>query len=527
MQTEPAENSQSSEPSSQVPATETFPLPAAAHAASATAPPGVTPSGVPADAQAADAEAPGEEAFAVPRLKIGSQRPGKTPAKPLPILTASVSEPAPPATAAAATETTERPREQKKFPPPNKRNALSPELQVELEEALGGMSVDDIVAGKTGAVAAGQDLPLESRVQGRVMKVYRDDVFVDLGGRNQGVLSAQQFTEPPEAGMQVEVIVSGFNAEEGLYALTRPGAAVAVQDWSQLVEGVIVEAVITGHNKGGLECEVHRIRGFIPASQISLYRVDDLSQFVGQKMLCVVNEARPEKRNLVLSHREVLERDKAAAKVKLMAELAPGQIREGTVRSLRDFGAFVDLGGVDGLLHVSQLSWARVKHPSDVLSEGQTVTVKIQKIDPQTGKISLAMRELTESPWTDVAAKYPVRGKVTGTVSKVMEFGAFVQLEPGIEGMVHISELAHQRVWRVSDVVSEGQEVEAMVLSVDAEKQRIGLSIKAVMLRPEPAKKAAAEQEEEAPPPPVRKSNKPLKGGIGRSSGGEGTGLNW
>ena len=187
-----------------------------------------------------------------------------------------------------------------------------------------------------------------------------------------------------------------------------PAPRSRVQDWSDLREGSVVEATITGENKGGLECQVNNIRGFIPAGQVSLYRVENLAQFVGERMLCVVTEANPDRRNLVLSRRALLEREQQEAKEKLLAELAPGQVREGIVRSIRDFGAFVDLGGVDGLLHVSQLSWARVKHPSEVLEVGQTVKVKIQKIDPETGKISLAMKELTESPWTNIAAKYPV-----------------------------------------------------------------------------------------------------------------------
>jgi ribosomal protein S1 len=173
------------------------------------------------------------------------------------------------------------------------------------------------------------------------------------------------------------------------------------------------------------------------------------------------------------------------------------------------------------------LSWARVKHPSDVLTEGQTVTVKIQKIDPETGKLSLAMKELMESPWTNVAQKYPARNKIEGTVSKVMDFGAFVQLEPGVEGLVHISELSHQRVWRTSDVVTEGQQVEAMVMSVDEEKQRISLSIKAVQAKPVPVKKESEPEEPETPPPAMPQRKAPLKGGLGKSTGGEEFGLKW
>jgi small subunit ribosomal protein S1 len=291
---------------------------------------------------------------------------------------------------------------------------------------------------------------------------------------------------------------------------------------------MVVETKITGHNKGGLECEVNHIRGFIPAGQISLFRVEDLAQFVGETMTCVVTEANPERRNLVLSRRAVLEREKAEAKTKLMAELAEGQVREGVVRSLQDYGAFVDLGGVDGLLHVSQLSWQRVKHPNEVLQVGQPIKVKIRKIDAESGKISLAFRDLSENPWTSALQKYPATTIHDGTVTKIMDFGAFVELEPGVEGLVHISELSHGRVFRVRDVVSEGQQVEVKVLSIDPEQQRISLSMKALQAKPE-TKKAEAEaaEKDEPPPPPLPKSKGPLKGGLGRNAGGEQFGLKW
>jgi small subunit ribosomal protein S1 len=211
-----------------------------------------------------------------------------------------------------------------------------------------------------------------------------------------------------------------------------------------------------------------------------------------------------------------------------MSELAEGQVRAGTVRSLQDYGAFIDLGGVDGLLHVSQLSWQRVKHPNEVLQVGQAIKVKIRKIDTETGKISLAFRDLSENPWTSAPQKYPATSIHDGTVSKIMDFGAFVELEPGVEGLVHISELSHGRVFRVRDIVSEGQQVEVKVLSIDPEQQRISLSMKALQSKPE-AKKAEAEtpEKDEPPPPPLPKPKGPLKGGLGRNSGGEQFGLKW
>jgi small subunit ribosomal protein S1 len=242
----------------------------------------------------------------------------------------------------------------------------------------------------------------------------------------------------------------------------------------------------------------------------------------------VVTEANPDKRNLVLSHRAVMEREKAEAKEKLLAELEPGQLREGTVRSLQDFGAFVDLGGVDGLVHISQISWDRIKHPSEVLEVGQKVKVKIQKMDPQTGKISLVLRDLSENPWANAAHDFPARSRVSGKVTRLTEFGAFVRLGPGVEGLIHISELSHKRVFRVSDVLAEGQEVEVQVLSVDPEAQRISLSLKALEAKPTPAKveeEPAEEPETPAANPKPRKV--PLKGGIGGPATGDKFGLKW
>jgi len=226
-----------------------------------------------------------------------------------------------------------------------------------------------------------------------------------------------------------------------------------------------------------------------------------------------------------------MERERNEQREKLLNELATGQLREGVVRSLKDFGAFVDLGGVDGLVHISQLSWDRVKHPSEVVEVGQKVKVRIEKFDKETGKVSLSYREVGANPWQNVESKYPIGARVKGTVSRLMDFGAFVKLEPGVEGLIHISELGHGRVFRARDVVSEGQEVEVKVLSVDAEKQRISLSLKALLTPPEkPGQQKVADEDmplpDDAPKPP-RKQRQDLKGGIGGPSGGEKFGLNW
>jgi small subunit ribosomal protein S1 len=473
------------------------------------------------------AEAEAAEAGLAPALEPGEPSAGQPPSAIGDRLPAAVSieaaEFCPASVAAAMAETiSAMPPSlapgKKKFPPPNIRDRLPPDLEQEFQEAVGDLSIDTLIAGSE-AVSAQPALEPESRHSARVVAVGRDDVFVELGGREQGILPLKLFGEPPQPGTPLEVVILRFNHEDGLYEVTLPLAAAEVGDWSQVAEGMLVDARVTGHNAGGLECEVNRLRGFIPVSQIGLYRVENLEEFVEQKFTCLVTEADPARRNLVLSRRAVLEREREEARRTMFESLAPGQIREGIVRKLVDFGAFVELGsGVDGLLHVSQLGWGRVKHPSEVVQEGQKIRIRVEKVDKDNGRISLSYRDLLENPWTGADQKYLVNSVVRGKVVKLMDFGAFVELEPGVEGLVHISELSHKRVPRVSDVVKEGDEIEAVVLSVDPKARRISLSMKNVNVPPEPeAKPQAATQEPPAKPKPAKRPAKPLLGGLGRS----------
>ena len=470
----------------------------------------------------------------VQRFLIGSQRRGDaaadakakpvTPAAPLAVQPTTA-----PTTAGAAPPPAASRRQH--YPPPNIRDQLSPELEQEYLAALGDLSLDALIGESAGSEIAIELAP-ESRVTGRVAKIHRDDVFIDLSGHNQGVVPLRQFENtPPKPGDELELIVVRFDADEGLFELSRPTAAVDVGNWSEVSEGQIIEVNITGANKGGLECQVAGIRGFIPMGQVSVYRVENPEELIGQRLACVVMEANRDRGNMVLSHRAVMERERNELRDKLMAELAPGQLREGVVRSLKDFGAFVDLGGVDGLVHISQLSWDRVKHPSEVLEVGQKVKVRIEKFDKDTGKVSLSYREVGANPWQGVETKYPVGLRAKGVVSRLMDFGAFVKLEPGVEGLIHISELGHGRVVRARDVVSEGQEVEVKVLSVDPEQQRIGLSLKALLAPPDkPGQQKVADEDMPLPadaPKAPQKRHQDLKGGTGSPSGGEKFGLNW
>ena len=456
------------------------------------------------------------------RIQVGSQRERDSSAAAKPVST----QPAPAAEAAPA---------KSNYPPPNVRDQLPAELEQELEAALGGQSLDEIIdqVADGSPAATGAELDPETKITGTVLKVHREDVFLDLGGRDQGLLPLKQFekTEPPEVGAQLEVIVARFNTDQGLYEVSLPTAAVSVGNWNEVEVGQLVEVTITGANKGGLECQLAGIRGFIPMGQISIYRVENPEEYVGQRLACVITEANRDRKNLVLSHRAMMERERKEKREQLLAELAPGQIREGVVRSLRDFGAFVDLGGIDGMVHVSQLSWERIKHPRDVLQEGQSIKVRVEKVDQETGKIALAYRDLADNPWKNAAGKYAAGSTIGGKVTKLMPFGAFVKLEPGVEGLIHISEMGHGRVKQAGDVVSEGQDVEVKVISVDADAQRISLSLKALMPVPEKAAPREPDPAEVAAAQAIKNQRdeqaKHLKGGISAPSGGEKFGLNW
>jgi small subunit ribosomal protein S1 len=390
---------------------------------------------------------------------------------------------------------------------------LDAEIEQELRDAMGDLSDKEMY----GEPARGQrGAPEPGPKKGKVLRVHGNDVFLDLpGGRSQGVLPVLQFPEgPPAVGTEVEVTIEGYDNANGLLLLSRRGAAV-VADWSTVAPNMTVEARVTATNKGGLSVEVNGIRGFMPISQIDLYRVENPEQYVNQKLLCLVTEVNPEERNLVVSRRALLEREREEMREKMWKELAEGQVRQGVVRSVKEFGAFVDLGGVDGLLHVSEMSWQRVQDPTTIVQPGQSLRVIVLKIDHERRKVSLGLKQLTASPWDEVQAKYPPGSVVRGTVTRLMDFGAFVELEPAVEGLIHISELAPQRVRRVSDVVKPGQEVQVLVLNVDPNQRRISLSLKQAL-----AKEAeqAPEEEPEEPPAevkPPRPRTTPLRGGLG------------
>jgi ribosomal protein S1 len=385
----------------------------------------------------------------------------------------------------------------------------------DLAEAMGDLAEADLAAAfgtGSGKHVKAALAPKGPRI-GKVMSVRGKDVFVDVGGRLQGVMNVQMFEGgPPAVGTELEIHIEGYDPD-GLLVLTRKGAAVEA-DWSIIAVGMLVEAKITGTNKGGLEVDVNGIRGFMPISQIELFRVEDLNVYTNTKMRCLVTEVDREDKNLLVSRRALLEQEREASREKLWETLAEGQVHEGTVRTVKPFGAFVDIGGADGLLPVGEMSWSRVNDPSEVVQPGQKVRVVVLRIDPDARKITLGLRQLMQSPWDQASLTYPPGAVVKGKVTRLMDFGAFVEVEPGIEGMVHISELAPQRVVRVKDVVKEGQEVTVKVLTIDVPGRRMGLSIKAALKAPEPV--AAEPAEEEAPAKPLPPRTIPLRGGVGQ-----------
>ena len=413
---------------------------------------------------------------------------------------------------------------------PNLRQPLAGDLQAELDRELAAaMELEDFLGGSAGMASRKEPLEDGQRVHGTVLKIDEDSVFVALGGPDEGVVPFIQFTAAePVPGDTIEVIVRGISKADGLYQLTLPGEAINVTDWSDIESGSIVEATVTGSNSGGLECTVAGIAGFIPISQISEHRIEDTSEFVGQKFLCVVTEANPRRGNLVVSRRGVLEREREAKRQEQLDKIEEGDLLEGIVRSVKDFGAFVDLGGLEGLIHISKLSWERIKHPSEVIEVGQKVKVKVDKIDKQTGKMSLSYRDLLENPWDLAIATIAPGALMNGTVTRVANFGAFVRVAAGIEGLVHISEVAGHRVSNVSAFLKEGQDVAVKVLSIDRETQKIALSIKQAIHKPEETPSV----EEEADAAPAELTVKPthtgpLKGGNNQATGGERFGLRW
>jgi len=334
-------------------------------------------------------------------------------------------------------------------------------------------------------------------IRGKVVQVGTDEVMVDVGYKSEGRIPLHELGLKPgqtpedvvSVGDEIEVFVIKVEDQEGNVQLSKRRADSRVA-WERLerakANGEVIEAPVTERVKGGLLVDVG-VRGFVPASHVALNYVENLEKYVGQTLRLKVIELDRQRSNVVLSHKQVLEEEYEKAKREAFSRLTEGSVVKGVVRRITDFGAFVDIGGgVEGLLHVSEMAWSRVGHPSEVVSEGDTINVMVLKVDPENDRISLSLKEALPDPWLTVGKRYQVGDIVTGTVTRVVDFGAFVKLEDGIEGLVHISQLSDRHVTKPSEVVSPGQTVDVKVVSLDEAKRRIGLSIKQTIERPPP-----------------------------------------
>jgi len=355
------------------------------------------------------------------------------------------------------------------------------ELKLELDRELGELSSDDLDLMK--AAQPSEPQPDEKgRIAGRIVEVRGGDVFVDIGGKSEAFLKLDEFAEdsPPQPGQCHTFIMQGLDRESGLMRLSLREARLEA-DFESLQVGDVIEARVTGVNLGGLELLAKNARAFMPRSQVDLERVQDFTPFIGRRLECQITEIDRRGHTLVVSRRRVLERQREEMRQELKYSLAEGQTRRGVVRRLTDFGAFVDLGGIDGLVHVSDMSYGRVQHPAEVVNEGDEVEVQVLKIDLVKDRISLGMKQLTADPWNVVPANYRVGQTVDARVVKLMDFGAFVELEAGVEGLIPISEMSWtQRLRHPNELLSEGDAVRVAVLAVDPAKRKITLSLKAL-----------------------------------------------
>ena len=326
-------------------------------------------------------------------------------------------------------------------------------------------------------------------VTGTVVKIEHDEVLLDIGFKSEGVIPARELSirkdvNPEDVvslGDTIEALVLQKEDKEGRLILSKKRAEYE-RAWNRVeekfnagenVEGEVIEVV-----KGGLILDIG-LRGFLPASLVDLRRVKDLNAYMGTRIEARVIEMDRNRNNVVLSRRVVLEEARKAERSEILSKLQPGMRLKGTVSSIVDFGAFVDLGGIDGLIHISELSWNHVNHPSEVVKVGQEVEVQVLDVDLNRERISLGLKQTTEDPWRTLVKKYPVGAIVEGTVTKLVTFGVFVDLGDGVEGLVHISEMAKQHVDQPSQVCSVGDKVQVKVMEIDLDRRRISLSMKA------------------------------------------------
>lgn len=368
-------------------------------------------------------------------------------------------------------------------------------------------------------------------VRGKIVKVEQDQAFVDIGYKYDGIIPVRELSsvqvdtadKAVEVGQEVEAKVVTIDDNKEKLVLSKR-AVDSEKAWEVLQENmenrVIMEAVVAEVVKGGLVVDVG-VRGFIPASMVERQFVEDFSDYKGRTLRMRVKELDREKNKVILSQKDVLDEEYEAKKKEILNSIEVGQVFEGTVQRLTQFGAFVDIGGLDGLVHISEMAWHHVDHPSEVVKEGDKVKVKVLKVDPEHDKVSLSIKATEQGPWDKVEQNFNIGDIVDGTVKRLASFGAFVEITPGVEGLVHISQIAHRHIGTPQEVLKEGQEVKVKILDINAAEKRISLSIKETEEAPEPATKAekASHQKELANNENVSLSNQGLSLTLGERFG--------
>ncbi|MCC5829147.1 MAG: 30S ribosomal protein S1 [Phycisphaeraceae bacterium] len=361
------------------------------------------------------------------------------------------------------------------------------EAQLMVEEALGGSmeaSVMDSVLQDSL-----QDLTPGGILKGKIIGHAGPDFLVEVGLKSEGVLDRNEFDHPEEVeiGDTVEVFLESLESDGGQVVISKRKAD-RIRGWERLLEtskeGDIIEGKVMRKIKGGLLVDIG-VPVFLPASQVDIRRPADIGIFIGQNVRAMILKIDEPRRNIVISRRKLIEEERAEARRKLLETLSEGSIVKGTVKNLADFGAFVDLGGIDGLLHITDMSWGRIHHPSELLKVEDQIEVKVLSIDRDREKIALGMKQKEDSPWQDIEKKYPANTRVQGVVTNIVSYGAFVKLEDGVEGLVHISEMSWtKRINHPSEMFSVGEEIEVVVLEVDKDKQEISLGVKQTEVNP-------------------------------------------
>lgn len=345
------------------------------------------------------------------------------------------------------------------------------------------LSMEEALQAHESRVAVGQV------VKGRILMIKPNEVIVDIGYKSEGAIPIEEFEnrDKIKVGDEIDVYIEALENKEGMVVLSHK-KAVFKKNWERILnvckEGGIVEGTIKSIVKGGFIVNIG-VDAFLPASQVDIAPIKDLQSYVGQTYRFKIVKITPERQNIIVSRRELIEQERAERRARLLAELMPGDIVKGIVKNITDFGVFIDLNGIDGLLHITDMSWGRINHPSEMVKIGDEIEVVVLDVNREKERVSLGLKQKTPNPWETAAQKYPVGGRVRGKVINIVPYGAFVELEPGVEGLIHVTELSWtKRITKPEEVLQLGQEIEAVVVEINPAEQKISLSLR--QLEPNP-----------------------------------------